>query len=165
VALQAALTGWVLSRQDAASTQATVADRPVAEQRQVLAVDGKMLRGARTAEGAQTRVFGVYDHACQLVLTLSAVVDGDEIAAFTVTLATLPDLHDVVVTAGALHCQREHATWLRERGGHYVFTVKGNQPTLRRAPDLLPCGGHGSYGDLRVSKSLITTPPVSALKL
>jgi predicted transposase YbfD/YdcC len=47
-------------------------------------------------------------------------------------------LHEVVVTADALHCQREHATWLRERGGHYLFTVKGNQPTLRRALAALP---------------------------
>jgi predicted transposase YbfD/YdcC len=34
--------------------------------------------------------------------------------------------------------QREHATWLHERGAHYLFTVKGNQPTLRRALARLP---------------------------
>ncbi|MCF6743950.1 ISAs1 family transposase [Blastococcus sp. KM273128] len=49
-----------------------------------------------------------------------------------------PDLCQVLVTADALHCQREHAAWLRERGGHYLFTVKGNQPTLRRALAVLP---------------------------
>ena len=105
MALQAALTGWVLSRRN---------------------------------EAAQVKVFGVYDHAQHLLLTQTAVVDGDEIAAFTTALATLPDLHEVVVTADALHCQREHADWLRERGGHYLFTVKGNQPTLRRALVALP---------------------------
>jgi predicted transposase YbfD/YdcC len=140
VALQAALTGWVLSRRDAAALQGKAADRPLAEQRRVLAADGKTLRGARTAHGAQIKVFGVYDHAHSLVLTQTAVLDGDEITAFTTALATLPDLHEVVVTADALHCQREHAAWLHARGGHYLFTVKGNQPNLRRALAALPWG-------------------------
>ncbi|WP_199506522.1 ISAs1 family transposase [Geodermatophilus sp. TF02-6] len=138
VALQAVLTGWVLSRRAAAATPATVAAGPLAEQRRVVAADGKTLRGARSPDGAQVKVFGVYDHAHCLVLTQSAVLDGDEIAAFTTALATLPDLREVIVTADALHCQREHATWLRKRGGHYLFTVKGNQPTLRRALAALP---------------------------
>ncbi len=138
VALQAALTGWVLGRRTAALAQAYPAGGPAAERRVVLAADGKTLRGTRTPEGAQAKVFGVYDHASGLVLTQTSVADGDEIAAFTTALATLPDLHDVLVTADALHCQREHAAWLRERGGHYLFTVKGNQPTLRRALAALP---------------------------
>jgi predicted transposase YbfD/YdcC len=137
VALQAALTGWVLSRRNAAA-QAEPAAGPLAEQRCVVAADGKTLRGTRTPDGAQVKVFGVYDHDRHLLLTQTAVIGGDEIAAFTTALATLPDLHEVVVTADALHCQREHATWLRERGGHYLFTVKGNQPTLRRALAALP---------------------------
>jgi len=43
-----------------------------------------------------------------------------------------------VVTADALHCQRTHADYLHARGPHHVFTVKGNQPTLRRALVRLP---------------------------
>ncbi len=135
-ALEAALTCWVLARRQAAQ-QAT---GPVAESRPVLAVDGKTLRGARGADGRQTKLVCVYDHAHRLVLTQSGVVDGDEIAAFTAALSTLPDLHDVLVTADALHCQREHAGWLHARGGHYLFTVKSNQPTLRRALAALPWG-------------------------
>jgi hypothetical protein len=84
----------------------------------VLAVDGKTLRGARAADGAQTKLVCVYDHAHRLVLTQAAVVDADEIAAFTTALNTLPDLTGVLVTADALHCQREHATWRHARGGH-----------------------------------------------
>lgn len=41
------------------------------------------------------------------------------------------ELTDVVVTAD-LHTQREHVTYLQERGAHWVFTVKGNQLQLRR---------------------------------
>jgi predicted transposase YbfD/YdcC len=138
VALQAALTGWVLHRRNAVAGQAHAAGGPTAEMRRVLAADGKTLRGARTPDGAQVKVFGVYDQAHALLLTQTSVVDGDEIAAFTTALATLPDLHDVVLTADALHCQREHAAWLHARGGHYLFTVKANQPTLRRALAGLP---------------------------
>ncbi len=138
VALQAAVTGWVLTRRTAARAQAHPPGGPAAERRIVVAADGKTLRGTRTPQGVQAKVFGVYDHACGLVLTQTTVVDGDEIAAFSTALATLPDLHEVVLTADALHCQREHAAWLHARGGHYLFTVKANQPTLRRALAALP---------------------------
>src|SRR4051812_4797679 len=104
----------------------------------VLAADGKTLRGAHQPDGSQTKLFCLYDHAHQLVLAQTPVLDGDEIAAFTTALAALPDLSGVVITADALHCQREHARWLHERGGHYLFTVKANQPTLRRAVAALP---------------------------
>jgi len=35
------------------------------------------------------------------------------------------------VTADALHCQRSTAAYITSRKGHYVLTVKGNQPRLR----------------------------------
>ena len=140
-ALQRALTGWVLTRRDALAAQAAQgAGRagPARERRRVLAVDGKTLRGARDETGQQDKLVCVYDHASRLVLTQSEVVDGDELAAFSAALDTLPDLHDVLITADALHCQRAHATYLGARGGHYLFTVKGNQPTLHQALAALP---------------------------
>jgi predicted transposase YbfD/YdcC len=51
--------------------------------------------------------------------------------------ATGIDLHRVVITADALHCQRAHAQWLHERGAGFVFTTKLNQPTLYAALDAL----------------------------
>ena len=45
----------------------------------------------------------------------------------------------VLVTADALHCQKDHAKYLVEqRGSHYLLTVKGNQPTLRKQLAGLP---------------------------
>jgi predicted transposase YbfD/YdcC len=137
-ALQAVLTGWVLGRRTARSGQRAHSARPRGESRAALAVDGKTLRGARTDEGGQTKLVAVVDHTDGLVLSQAQVLDGDELAAFAVVLDTLPDLREVVITADALHCQRAHATYLRTRGAHYVFTVKGNQPTLRTALDRLP---------------------------
>jgi hypothetical protein len=43
-----------------------------------------------------------------------------------------------LVTADALHCQRDHATYLHQRGAGLVFTVKHNQPGLFAALDALP---------------------------
>jgi predicted transposase YbfD/YdcC len=104
----------------------------------VLAVDGKTLRGSRTSTGVQTKLVSVYDHASGLVLTQAAVADGDEVAAFTTALSCLPDLGGCLITADALHCQRGHADFLTTRGGHYLFTVKANQPTVRTALRRLP---------------------------
>jgi predicted transposase YbfD/YdcC len=42
------------------------------------------------------------------------------------------DLAGVVITADALHTRREHVEHLHTRGAHWLLTVKGNQPTLRR---------------------------------
>ena len=43
-----------------------------------------------------------------------------------------------MVTADAMHTQVDTAQWIRDQGGHYVLTVKGNQKTLRRTLKNLP---------------------------
>jgi predicted transposase YbfD/YdcC len=136
-AVEIALTTWVTGRQAQDAAQRPV-DRTRAEARTVLAVDGKTLRGSRSQTGNQTKLVCVYDHAHQLVLTQVPVARGDELAAFTAALGTLPELGEVLITADALHCQRTHADFLAAHGGHYLFTVKGNQPLLRTALRRLP---------------------------
>jgi predicted transposase YbfD/YdcC len=152
-ALQRALTGWVLARRQARQRQRAQHVRPRGEVRPVLAVDGKTLRGARDGHGGQAKLIAVFDHAEGLALAQAEVSGGAELAAFTAVLDTVPDLRDLVVTADALHCQRAHATYLHDRGAHYLFTVQSNQPTLRTALARLPWapvtglrerhGGHG----------------------
>src|SRR3954452_24204811 len=136
-AVEAALTTWVTGRQARARAQQP-AGTTAAACRTVLAVDGKTLRGSKAADGQPTKLVCVYDHGHRLVLTQVAVSGGDEVAAFTLALAALPELADVLVTADALHCQRGHADFLATRGGHYLFTVKGNQPLLRQRLMRLP---------------------------
>jgi predicted transposase YbfD/YdcC len=53
----------------------------------------------------------------------------NEIAEFQPLLAGL-DLAGVVVTADALHAQRDHASFLVEAGADYLLVVKANQPAL-----------------------------------
>lgn len=137
-ALQRALTGWVLARRAGRRRQHADGARPRGEGRTVLAVDGKTLRGARDEDGEQAKLVAVLHHADRLALAQVEVVGGDELAAFVAVLDTVADLRDVLVTADALHCQRTHADYLHARGAHYLFTVKANQPTLRRALARLP---------------------------
>ena len=61
----------------------------------------------------------------------------NEIPALRTLLASY-DLDAVVVTADALHTQTTTAAWLRERGAHYLLTVKKNQPTLYQQLQKLP---------------------------
>jgi predicted transposase YbfD/YdcC len=137
-ALQRVLTDWVLGRRDTRGRQRAEEARPRGAGRTVVAVDGKTLRGARNGHGGQAKLVTVFDHAHRLVLSQAEVIGGDELAAFVPLLNTVADLRDVMVTADALHCQRVHADYLHARGAHYLFTVKGNQPTLRTALARLP---------------------------
>ena len=138
VAVQAGLTAWALACRDAAAATAGQAALPRNQRRQVLAIDGKNLRGARPSDGQQTKLLAVLDHAHRLVLTQTEVCHGNEIAAFITALDTLPQLRGCLITADALHTQRGHADYLLGRGAHYLFTVKENQPRLHRALAALP---------------------------
>jgi predicted transposase YbfD/YdcC len=116
-----------------------------AGRRRVLAVDGKSLRGSRHVDGdgvqAGQHLLAVIDQHTRVVLGQTAV-DGktSEINRFTPLIDTLTgiDLAGAVITADALHTQREHVTDLHTRGAHWVLTVKGNQPRLRRQLAELP---------------------------
>jgi predicted transposase YbfD/YdcC len=138
-AVEAALAAWVLGRRTAAArAESAGAVGPRAAERVVLSCDGKTVRGSRTKDDTATALFGVFEQRHRLVLTQRAIAEGNEIAAFAATLNTLPDLREVLVTADALHTQREHASYLHGRGAHYLFTVKPNQPTLHAALAALP---------------------------
>jgi predicted transposase YbfD/YdcC len=114
--------------------------------RRVLAVDGKTLRGSRhTDTDGQVpgrHLLAVIDQHTRVVLG-QVGVDGktNEISEFTPLLDTLPDLAGVVITADAMHTQRDHVEYLARRGAHWVLTVKANQPTLRRQLAGLPWRG------------------------
>jgi predicted transposase YbfD/YdcC len=165
VALQRALTGWVLARREGRRRRHAGGVRPGGEDRTVLAVDGKTLRGARDQVGEQTKLVAVLDHAERLALAQIEVVGGDELASFMPVLDTLADLHDVLVTADALHCQRGHAEYLHGRGAHYLFTVKGNQPRLRRALARLPWGSAPGLRDRTVGHGRTESRSIKVLDL
>jgi predicted transposase YbfD/YdcC len=101
--------------------------------RRAVAVDGKTLRGSRTRDHPAAHVLAVADHDTGVVLASTDVeAKTNEITRFTALLDRISDLHDQVVTADALHTQREHVAYLAGRGAHWILTVKGNQPGLHQ---------------------------------
>ena len=61
----------------------------------------------------------------------------NEIPMFSTLLDRL-GIADAVITADALHAQREHATYLAGRGAHYLLIVRRNQPRLHAQLAALP---------------------------
>jgi predicted transposase YbfD/YdcC len=140
----------VLEAVDAAALEAAVgswlatglqAGRPGGPGRRAVAVDGKAVRGTRhaSADGQARHLLAAADQQARAVLA-QAEVDGktSEITCFAPLLAPL-DLAGAVVTADALHAQREHAQFLvTVKNAHYILTVKDNQPSLHARLKSLP---------------------------
>ena len=95
---------------------------------QALALDGKMIRDhlgrltlAQHEDGAPQAV-ALYDQ--------KEGTPRCEQTVATALLAKLPNLDGKLVTADALHCQKPNARAVVEKGGEYLFQIKGNQPGL-----------------------------------
>lgn len=118
--LTAAIGDWLTAR---AATPSTT--------KRAIAVDGKTLRGSRTVDTTAQHVLAACDQDTGVVVA-STDVDGktNEITRFGPLLDHISDLRDTIVTVDALHCQRDHVTYLAERGADWILTVKANQPTL-----------------------------------
>jgi predicted transposase YbfD/YdcC len=153
--------------------QLRAADAPRGRRR-VLAVDGKTLRGSRSSTGGEgaRHLLAVIDHDTGAVPG-QRNVDGktSEIAEFVPLLDALTslnstgDLAGTVITADALHTQRDHVEHLHSRGAHWVLTVKGNQPTLRRQLTGLPWNQlevcHRSVGNAHGRREIRTVKVVT----
>ena len=105
----------------------------------VIAVDGKSLRGSATTGGRCRHLLAAFTHGGGMVIgQLDVDIKTNEIPMFSTLLDSI-DLLGALITADALHCQKDHATYLVEqRRAHYLLTVKGNQPTLRKQLAELP---------------------------
>ncbi len=99
----------------------------------VLALDGKVLRGAWTDEDEQVTLFSAMVHGKGVtVAQLKVPADTNEITQVSNLLdaVELPEGHGVV-TLDAAHTQRDTADYIKgTRKVDYVMTVKGNQPGL-----------------------------------
>lgn len=96
-----------------------------------VAVDGKAVRGARRDDGTQVQLLAALRHDTGMVIG-QANVENDktnEIVTFPALIGQL-DITDRVVTADAMHTQKNAALLVAGKGGHYIFGVKQNQPKL-----------------------------------
>lgn len=149
-----------------AFVQRLCAVTPPVGRRRVLAMDGKTVRGSRRDDAGPQHLFAVIDQQTRTVLGQVQVAGKtNEITAFAPLLDTLTgmDLTGVVITADALHTQREHVADLRARGAHWVLTVKGNQPRLRRQLAGLPW--RGSEPDHRSAETLHGRREIRTIKV
>jgi predicted transposase YbfD/YdcC len=127
--LDAAVTAWLASMAGPAG------------RRRAVAVDGKALRGTRhcAGDGQAAHLLAAIDQQAGTVLAQTAV-DGktNEITRFAPLLDPL-DLTGCVITADALHTQRDHAGYLvTDKKADYILVVKGNQPGLHTQLRKLP---------------------------
>lgn len=99
-----------------------------------LALDGKTLRGSRDGEagGAVHLLAAVLHGSGEVVAQTRVDTKTNEITRVAPLLGDL-DIRGAVVTTDALLTQREIARHLvKDKQADYVFTVKDNQPTLRK---------------------------------
>ena len=115
---------------DLAGQWAQARTAPAPGERRVIAVDGKTLRGSGHGGHGSRHLLAAFDHAHGVVLGQVEVgAKTNEIPLFSTLLDSIA-IKDAVITADALHAQREHARYLHRRGAHYVITIKRNQPSL-----------------------------------
>lgn len=135
--LATVLAGWLHTRSGSA-------DRPCRPRyRQVIAIDGKTVRGARRGDGRQVHLLSALDTSTGVVLAqVTVAAKSNEIPAFTPLLnavqAVLGSLNGLLFVADALHTQVNHATEIAARGAHLLIPAKGNQPTLHAQLKALP---------------------------
>jgi predicted transposase YbfD/YdcC len=134
--LASVLAGWLRSRIGPAKPR-----RP--RYRQVIAVDGKTVRGARRPDGRQVHLLSALDTSTGIVLAqVTVAAKSNEIPAFTPLLnaveQVLGSLTGLLFVADALHTQTAHADEIAGRGAYLLIPAKGNQPTLFTQLKTLP---------------------------
>jgi hypothetical protein len=102
----------------------------------VIAIDGKVMRGAWTDKNDQVTLFSAMLQEEALTVAQVRVPDGTNETTQVKALAGELDIHDgetVLVTLDAAHCNRETAEFI---GGKprwdYLITVKTDKPALYR---------------------------------
>ena len=96
-----------------------------------IALDGKTLRGSKGGDYPAVHLLAAFCADVHGVLREEAVPDkANEITAAKAMLGRLP-VKGAVVTGDAMFCQKELCRKITEGGGHFIFTVKDNQPGLK----------------------------------
>ena len=126
-AFEGALTRWA----ESVPGEATA---PPPASLEALAVDGKTARGSFDGLEKAVHLLSLVAHRSGLTLAQTRVADGgeDKTNEHKTALRSLQNivLQGRVVTGDAIFCQRDLSQQVRDAGGHYLWFVKENQPTL-----------------------------------
>lgn len=101
----------------------------------VIAIDGKTLRGSYSRDDRHATIHMVNAFACANQVVLGQVKTdkkSNEITAIP-ELISLLDVKGTLVSVDAMGCQTHIANTIIDGGGDYLFTLKGNQGNLHKA--------------------------------
>lgn len=100
---------------------------------ETVAFDGKTLRGSFDKAAGRSALHSVSAWVCglKMCIGLKSVEDKSNEIPAVQQLIDMLDLAGAVVTADAMHCQRETAEKIVAKEADYVLMVKGNQETLQ----------------------------------
>lgn len=97
----------------------------------VVSMDGKVIRGTIDTEVTDGLcLLAVYLPGEGVTLAQIAIEKGQNEIGVAPALLNYVDLRNKVVIGDALHTQRQVSIQIGKAGGHYLWTVKGNQPLL-----------------------------------
>ena len=100
-------------------------------------IDGQAFNGSGRAENTKSpcvniSTLNVYDAGMYLNLEGIPIPEKTNEIPVAQEYLRKMNLKGCIVTADALHCQKDTCRIIREKKGHYVLTVKDNQPDLCR---------------------------------
>lgn len=100
-----------------------------------LAIDGKTVNGTGRSKDTKKphrnyNVLNVYSSTLGTCLYSEVIDDKTNEIPVSQDILSIMDLSKVVVTADAIHCQKETCKVIKEKKGHYLLTVRENQKNL-----------------------------------
>ena len=105
---------------------------------EVIAIDGKTMRGSRGKKGSKQAIHMVSAFAARQRIVLAQVKvneKSNEIIAIPALLDMMA-IEGAVVTIDAMGCQRDIAKKIIDKKADYILALKGNQGTLREDVEL-----------------------------
>lgn len=106
---------------------------PVLESEEAISVDGKTLKGSKDGDLPAVHLLSAIGQRTKVVFNESFVSKKTNEIKVIVPLLSEIDIQGKVITADALHTQKNLCEWVIDHGGDYVLTVKDNQKGLRKA--------------------------------
>lgn len=98
----------------------------------VIAIDGKTMRGCKGQGVTPKHIVNAWSSASRVTLGQCTVnAKSNEITAIPELLKQL-SISGCIVTIDAMGCQTKIASLIRDKGGHYLLALKGNQGTLEK---------------------------------
>jgi len=96
---------------------------------EIIAVDGKTIRSTGKRDGVQEKLHILTAYMTENGVTLGQLAVNEKTNEIPVMreLLEMVDIQGKIITADALHCQKETVKKIISQGGNYVLGLKGNQ--------------------------------------